>query len=435
MTSNYDLIKKYTEEPGLNSFYAPTKNPGVGLNAIKSSPSIEAPLSKVMPSVDQLKVKDELVRMNNKRQVKQASDYKPALEAYQSINQNTDFKRQMVNPKSRLQKYVPMQTQPTSNKVKKAQEGLDLGNAASSLGGGDPYGMIINAATGIVKNLSTGTQDIAAKINQDQSTATKYNKTENTLGTIGKGFDTLTHLIPGGQTIMDLFGTSGEEIMTKIGGKLSPQAPSSYMPSGNTTGNFAQYQKGGDVNNYVVSGVPYREGSNKHFAMDKQRLSHTIDLDEKYGFPYGTIAALGLSEAKIFDPKLKAVVNYDTAVSPSGAQGPYQFMPATARSLGLKDPYNFYDSASTAASYLADYERRFGSLDSALEAYNIGGTEYEKYKQGKRNLPKETRDYVKRMGETANRMLGYPLKPVTVKAKKKSSWKDVYDSHITKYRP
>lgn len=55
--------------------------------------------------------------------------------------------------------------------------------------------------------------------------------------------------------------------------------------------------------------------------------------------------------------------------SSAGAQGPFQFMPATARSYGI-NPYKFGQAANAAAKYLATYKGR--GLEGMYRAYNAG---------------------------------------------------------------
>jgi peptidoglycan DL-endopeptidase CwlO len=77
------------------------------------------------------------------------------------------------------------------------------------------------------------------------------------------------------------------------------------------------------------------------------------------------------------DPALLAAVasqesGFDSrATSPAGAQGLMQFMPATARGLGV-DPLDPSSAVDGAARYLADLGRQFGSTSLALAAYNAG---------------------------------------------------------------
>ena len=77
------------------------------------------------------------------------------------------------------------------------------------------------------------------------------------------------------------------------------------------------------------------------------------------------------------DPNLLAAVarvesNYQPdAVSPAGAQGLMQFMPATANSMDV-DPWNPTSAIDGAARYLANSHRIHGNWPDAIAAYNAG---------------------------------------------------------------
>jgi hypothetical protein len=60
------------------------------------------------------------------------------------------------------------------------------------------------------------------------------------------------------------------------------------------------------------------------------------------------------------------------AVSPAGALGIAQFMPATARSYGLRDPFDPVAAIDAQAHLMSDLLRRFHSVPLALAAYNAG---------------------------------------------------------------
>lgn len=60
------------------------------------------------------------------------------------------------------------------------------------------------------------------------------------------------------------------------------------------------------------------------------------------------------------------------AVSPAGAQGIAQFMPGTARALGLDDPFDARQAIDAQAHLMRDLLRQFGSVPLALAAYNAG---------------------------------------------------------------
>ncbi len=64
----------------------------------------------------------------------------------------------------------------------------------------------------------------------------------------------------------------------------------------------------------------------------------------------------------------------DRAVSPVGAKGLMQLMPKTAKIMGIKDPFHTYENILAGVKYLKRLEKRFGNLDTALAAYNLGPT-------------------------------------------------------------
>ena len=60
------------------------------------------------------------------------------------------------------------------------------------------------------------------------------------------------------------------------------------------------------------------------------------------------------------------------AVSSAGAQGIAQFMPGTARGIGLDDPFDPAQAIDAQAHLMRDLLRRFGAVPLALAAYNAG---------------------------------------------------------------
>ncbi len=84
-----------------------------------------------------------------------------------------------------------------------------------------------------------------------------------------------------------------------------------------------------------------------------------------------------------------------TARSSAGAQGIAQFMPKTASSRGLLDPFEPIAALRESASYLRELRRTFGNLGLAAAAYNAGPGRLSQWLSGKVDLPAETAAYVR----------------------------------------
>lgn len=82
------------------------------------------------------------------------------------------------------------------------------------------------------------------------------------------------------------------------------------------------------------------------------------------------------------------------AVSPKGAHGVAQFMPATAKRRGLADPFDPAQAIPASAAFLAELRGQFGNLGLAAAAYNAGEDRVEAWLGGRRGLPGETLAYV-----------------------------------------
>jgi soluble lytic murein transglycosylase-like protein len=102
---------------------------------------------------------------------------------------------------------------------------------------------------------------------------------------------------------------------------------------------------------------PFIEDASKRYGVDPQILRTLCFLESRYQLD---------------------------VVSPKGARGPMQFMPATASKYGLQNPHDPRSAIDAAARYLRDLLRKFnGRTDLAIAAYNAGEGTVEAFLTGR----------------------------------------------------
>lgn len=109
-------------------------------------------------------------------------------------------------------------------------------------------------------------------------------------------------------------------------------------------------------------------------------------------------------DPKILTALLKQESGFNpNAVSPKGAQGIAQFMPATAQEMGV-NPLDPNSAIPGAAKYLAQNRDKFGGdMVKALAAYNWGPGNVAKWDGDISKLPPETQKYVQAIMPNAQR--------------------------------
>jgi soluble lytic murein transglycosylase-like protein len=161
----------------------------------------------------------------------------------------------------------------------------------------------------------------------------------------------------------------------------------------------------GDVTTYAVRGAASIRTTTKPEHSERQRQFD--DLIDQYARAHGVspdlIRAVIQAESN-FNPR---------AVSVKGAMGLMQLMPATARELGVTDPFHPAENIRGGVTYLARLLAKYDqNIELALAAYNAGAANVERY--GNAVPPfRETRDYVKKI--TARPGVAAPAEPTIYK--------------------
>jgi soluble lytic murein transglycosylase-like protein len=159
----------------------------------------------------------------------------------------------------------------------------------------------------------------------------------------------------------------------------------------------------GDMTTYAVRGVSQvRTTMPPAGAKDQGRFE---DLIEQHASANGVSADL-----------VRAVIQAESgfnprAISPKGAMGLMQLMPATARELGVENPFQPADNIRGGVIYLSRLLSRYDqNVELALAAYNAGPASVERY--GNTVPPyRETRDYVKRITARSGVKAAAPAPP------------------------
>lgn len=130
------------------------------------------------------------------------------------------------------------------------------------------------------------------------------------------------------------------------------------------------------------------------------RAGKAADADSRSA-PFNDYIEVHAASQGVSPELVRAVIQVESAfnphaVSPKGAMGLMQLMPATARELGVDNPFLPEDNIRGGVAYLRQLLDRYDrNVELALAAYNAGPGSVERYK----SIPpyRETQAYVKKV--------------------------------------
>ena len=184
--------------------------------------------------------------------------------------------------------------------------------------------------------------------------------------------------IAGADALIKFF--SGDFEGAKIAGKAfwegREKPTDAPTPAAAAPGSPAPAAGGGTVNS---TGKSAAGGS-------KEEQARLTALEQKYGLPAGILDNVWKTESG----------RGRNMTSPAGAQGHFQFMPATAAQYGLKNPNDFNESSDAAARMYRDLlKANGGDVSKAAAAYNWGQGNLNR--KGMGAAPTETLNYINKV--------------------------------------
>jgi soluble lytic murein transglycosylase-like protein len=148
-----------------------------------------------------------------------------------------------------------------------------------------------------------------------------------------------------------------------------------------------------------LTNMPSDHNAKYEMILREKRILFQPNLDvNKYDYLITKAADKFKLDSALIKAVIKAESNFNhKAVSPVGAQGLMQLMPATASSMQVEDSFHPEKNIEGGARYLRYLLNTYkGNLTLALAAYNAGEKAVAKYNY---NVPpyRETQNYVRRV--------------------------------------
>ena len=182
----------------------------------------------------------------------------------------------------------------------------------------------------------------------------------------------------------------------------------------------------------VLSDRPRSDGGEvRTFSVARATGMKVTRPSDRKSAPFDRIIDEHAAAQGVSPDLVRAVIQVESAfnphaMSPKGAMGLMQLMPATASELGVVNPFDPTQNLGGGTRYLKRLLARYDQkVELALAAYNAGAAAVDKYGQ---QVPpyQETRDYVKKI--TRNRIV------TATPATRIYQWVEVVDGRpVTRY--
>jgi len=184
--------------------------------------------------------------------------------------------------------------------------------------------------------------------------------------------------------VFGFFGKIGQALSnSSIGNKLGEVMARLFAYGGSKEANDALASSGVSGYSKTAPGAPNFAPSN-----NTTNTSGSLSaVEKKFGLPEGMLDRIWSMESG----------RGKNMVSPVGATGHFQFMPATAKEYGMsrEDTFDLGKSANAAGTYLSKLLKKYGGdVNKALAAYNWGPGNVDKFGMG--SMPAETQNYIKK---------------------------------------
>lgn len=183
---------------------------------------------------------------------------------------------------------------------------------------------------------------------------------------------------------------SGNDAFSKLFGAISGGAPSGAVPNAGVApmGNLSS------MNSRVYSENEFNPIDAAAATPDE--LAAGVPAPKQYASLIGKAAVDNDIPPQLLAAQIKQESGFNPkAVSPVGASGISQFMPGTAKEMGVSDPFNPEQAIPAGARYLRQNIDKFGgSIPLGLAAYNAGPGRVAQSGGDISRLPAETQGYV-----------------------------------------